>query len=271
LRLETKKINIVNRIKVFYEELAEIKGDMIFHYQNFAPKRRLNEIVNIIIKKKYHSIIDIGCGDGIFLNEIEKKFQNSNTLFVGVDISEKRLIRTRKRTSAKLCNADAENLPFKEQKFEMTICSEVLEHVISPENVIKELSRITKYGRDLIISVPVACWYRTFLAILFKRRIWYVDEVEHLREYSYFNIDRFVEITYLFNNLRSIGLEIKAVKGAFFFVIGPIEKLLNKICKVGLNFLKIFYLIDKILGEIPFIKYFGRYLIIECEKVDIKN
>lgn len=150
----------------------------------------------------------------------------------------------------------------------MTICGEVIEHVPNPENVIKELSRITRSGGNLLISIPVACWHRILLATLFKKEIWYVAEEEHLREYSYFNINRFVKISYLFNSLKCLSLEIRAVTGVFFFVIGPIERPLDKMFKLGWSFVKIFNLIDKILGKLPFIKYFGRYLIIECKKIN---
>jgi ubiquinone/menaquinone biosynthesis C-methylase UbiE len=269
----TAKRNTCIRFKAFYEEIADQKGDMISHYQYYAPRRRLNETISIIMKEEYESIIDVGCGDGILLKEIEQNCQikNNSLLLIGMDISELRLRRTIKRTSAKVCNADAENLPFRGQQFDLTICGEVIEHVPNPENVIKELSRITRPGGKLLISIPVACWQRTLLATLFKKEIWYVDEKEHLREYSYFNINRFDKISYLFNSLKCLSLEIRAVTGVFFFVIGLIERSLNRMFKLGWSIVKIFDLIDQILGKLPFIKYFGRYLIIECKKLIIRR
>lgn len=88
---EPIKRNSSIRFKAFYEEISNKKGDMIFHYENYAPRRRLNETVSIIMKEEYKSIIDVGCGDGILLKQIEQKYQYRNFSFlsVGIDISEK--------------------------------------------------------------------------------------------------------------------------------------------------------------------------------------
>jgi ubiquinone/menaquinone biosynthesis C-methylase UbiE len=48
--------------------------------------------------------------------------------------------------------ADAHNLPFKDQEFEIVLCTEVFEHVKNPFKVEEELWRILKSGGTLILT-----------------------------------------------------------------------------------------------------------------------
>lgn len=48
--------------------------------------------------------------------------------------------------------ADAHNLPFRDNEFEVVLCTEVLEHVKNPFKVEEEIRRVTKPGGMLILS-----------------------------------------------------------------------------------------------------------------------
>ncbi|GIK40762.1 MAG: hypothetical protein BroJett011_45950 [Chloroflexota bacterium] len=50
--------------------------------------------------------------------------------------------------------ADAAHIPFKTSSFEVVICSELLEHVPSPLNVLSEIHRVLCPGGILLICVP---------------------------------------------------------------------------------------------------------------------
>ena len=50
--------------------------------------------------------------------------------------------------------SDINNMPFQDGAYDSVICSEVLEHVPSPEESIKELIRVLKPGGVLALSVP---------------------------------------------------------------------------------------------------------------------
>ena len=47
-----------------------------------------------------------------------------------------------------------EELPFPENTFQTAICSHVLEHMLRPEDVLKEIHRILKVGGEIIVVVP---------------------------------------------------------------------------------------------------------------------
>lgn len=48
--------------------------------------------------------------------------------------------------------ADAHELPFKDEEFEMVLSTEMLEHVLNPFQVERELRRVTKKGGLLVLS-----------------------------------------------------------------------------------------------------------------------
>ena len=106
-------------------------------------------------------ILDIGCGEGrhaIGLH-VDKKVD-----VVGLDLSIEDIKTAKNRikdfsisnnTSSCLFGlGNIQQLPFKSSSYNSIICSEVLEHVESPQEAMKEMVRVLKPGGVLAISVP---------------------------------------------------------------------------------------------------------------------
>ena len=91
------------------------------------------------------TVIDIGCGNGFMLSEISKKKPNK-TLF-GYDL---------KKPEGEMCyefiQGNVEKLPFDDDSFDTVICCHTVEHLLSLDQCISELVRITK--KQLIIVTP---------------------------------------------------------------------------------------------------------------------
>ena len=112
----------------------------------------------IILKlfKKYNlqgKIIDIGCGDGTFLSLLP---QNRGTQLYGLDISNEAITQAKKKSYiSQLFLGDLtkkETLP--QEKFDVVICSEVLEHIQDCSRAIRNISQLIKKGGKLLLSVP---------------------------------------------------------------------------------------------------------------------
>ncbi len=117
-------------------------------------------------------VLDIGCGEGRHTIEACRR---KDTLCVGGDFIFENLIETRKKLdfhrelndlSCRTIDLSCMNvtcLPFKENSFDLVICSEVLEHIQDDAKAVSELIRIVKPGKTLCISVPrfwpeKVCW-----------------------------------------------------------------------------------------------------------------
>jgi Methylase involved in ubiquinone/menaquinone biosynthesis len=115
-------------------------------------------------------LLDMGCGEG---RHSIGAFIDTKVNILGLDISIKDLNIAKDRlndfdTSGidAVCQfgaADIVTLPLADSTLDAVICSEVLEHVDSPQESIEELIRVLKPGGVMALSVPrfmpeLVCW-----------------------------------------------------------------------------------------------------------------
>jgi ubiquinone/menaquinone biosynthesis C-methylase UbiE len=129
--------------------------------------------------KPYGRILEIGCGDGLFLNEIQNALGANNCEYVGIDISRRKLrcawsrsqrLKITQKTHFIL--ADAEHLPFKTSIFDIAIMIEVLEHFPAPVDCITELTAVIVQSGKIIITTPSAYGAKGDKVSVLKRLIW---------------------------------------------------------------------------------------------------
>ena len=118
-------------------------------------------------------ILDIGCGSG---RHTCAAYQCRNVTAVGVDLNVDDLNEARGRLQLHdrlgehgggrwaLSAADVIQLPFKDDYFDLVICSEVLEHITAYRMAIREIVRVLQPGCNLVVSVPRfwperICWF----------------------------------------------------------------------------------------------------------------
>ena len=105
-------------------------------------------------------IVDIGCGVGYFLFEMIKKYPSTKMTLIGLDVIENRvrfLMQRKKEEGVKNIFGivgDGMELPFRNNRIDLVTCSEVLEHIFTPQKAIAEMARILKPGGNLLISTP---------------------------------------------------------------------------------------------------------------------
>ena len=111
--------------------------------------------------KQKDLVLDMGCGEGrhaISLHAIEDNNSVAFDLsYDDVKIAKDRLLDFDTSQNKSFCQfgvGDIDNLSFKDNSYDVVICSEVLEHVEDPEIALKELARVLKTGGKLAVSVP---------------------------------------------------------------------------------------------------------------------
>ncbi|NQY07024.1 MAG: methyltransferase domain-containing protein, partial [Flavobacteriaceae bacterium] len=123
-------------------------------YNRHEDLKRLKFIQNEILKLSFTEVrvLDVGCGNG----NISKQLGHLGYHVLGIDISNEAIENA--RLNHKMSHVNFENIAIEDlaidQKFEVIICSEVLEHLDNPTQVVAALkARLTEQG-ILIITVP---------------------------------------------------------------------------------------------------------------------
>lgn len=99
--------------------------------------------------------LDVGSGSG----GISIAFVKNNIETVNFDTERKYTIvsqRWAEENGVELNQmlASGEEMPFKDESFDIILCSDVIEHVERPENLVREISRMLKKGGILYVTCP---------------------------------------------------------------------------------------------------------------------
>lgn len=129
----------------FREGIAYLKE----HYSSYVP---IWDYYASLISKNIGSgvvFLDAGCG---WRNNTVEGYLTEDIIAVGVDIDFEALKDN--STYKNLCCSTLENLPFKNNTFDMITTKCVLEHIEHPEVVFSEFSRVLKRRGRLIMVLP---------------------------------------------------------------------------------------------------------------------
>jgi len=213
---------------------------------NFTYRLIIREVEKILLKIKRNNVIilDYGCGIGTLAFYLASKGYN----ITGVDVSP---------LSIRLCNKSAKemnlsglakfnlNKDFLKKlkktsgKFDLIICSEVIEHVQNDIKLLKKLSGILNKGGYFLLTTPSknAPLFKMGLAKLFDIR------VGHLRRYTEKDLTKKVEKA-SFKIIKVIKTEGIIRNSLFLFPIfgnlvrfikGPISDIVTFVDKISLK------------------------------------
>ncbi len=183
------------------------------------------EIVRIITKTKNSGrVLDLGCGEGHILEMLPSSYEK-----YGADISKTALkLVNHKNIHTKLCDLNKE-FPF-DMKFDFIICSEVLEHLINPSNVLENVKKhLTKDGLFLVTTPNVIQW-RHRVSMLFGKfpnydkthiKFWDLDNFTELLKNNGYMILKFYPTyfdPFFFSKLSGIKFTYGLVGKQFLFI-----------------------------------------------------
>ncbi|MFI5206075.1 MAG: class I SAM-dependent methyltransferase, partial [Candidatus Paceibacterales bacterium] len=126
-----------------------------YEYDRFADRKRL-DFISDTLKRFFPAaghVLDVGCGNGV----ISRHLGNLGYDVVGIDVSEKTIENASARTSipnVRFMKMSAEELVSSGQKYDVVICSEVLEHLTDPNALLAVLYSSLADNGKLIVTVP---------------------------------------------------------------------------------------------------------------------
>jgi demethylmenaquinone methyltransferase/2-methoxy-6-polyprenyl-1,4-benzoquinol methylase len=100
-------------------------------------------------------VLDCGVGAGLFSEALLNAITSPVELN-GVDISEQLLSMAKSKfrgrgVLARLAFADICHLPYRDEDMDLVLSALVLEHVADPMHAVRELARVLRHGRPLVI------------------------------------------------------------------------------------------------------------------------
>lgn len=140
-----------NSIRAFNQQAATYDNDMKGqHARTLYPY-----ILKLLENESFSSLLDLGCGTGELLYQIQKKYHSER--LIGIDISDKMIdvANEKKIDKAHFILGDTEYLPFENNTFDVVICNDSFHHYPSPEKVLDEAYRVLKNSGLIIIG---DCW-----------------------------------------------------------------------------------------------------------------
>lgn len=212
-------------------------------YLSFVDKRE--PVFSFLKKKKEKNskLLEIGCGDGRFLQYAQKHF-----VCTGIDISDYGVKEAKKKADKSvIMNLSAYNLDkFNDNQFDIVACFDVIEHLLDIENVFKEVFRVLKKDGIFVVSsqngdcISKSLKWEEWFGFKDKTHLWFFSP----KEWEYLlNRNGFVPMKYFYNGFMDPPY--------FKFVPGIVQLVLFKYLTQGISFFG--FPIPKKFGELFFL------------------
>lgn len=128
--------------------------DKFYNHPNpvfrYIENKRIRKLIELAEIKQADKVLEVGCGAGHILERIPE-----GKLY-GIDISDIQIKRAKERLGdkAELKKSPGEEIPYEDKFFDKILCSEVIEHVLDPIPLLKEMKRVLKDDGILSLSIP---------------------------------------------------------------------------------------------------------------------
>jgi 2-polyprenyl-3-methyl-5-hydroxy-6-metoxy-1,4-benzoquinol methylase len=128
---------------------------LLAEYLDPARLKFYEEVATTCARLEPRRVIDVGCGTGNLLRFLVDRLSTSPELVVGVDHASAGIDRARERLpTASWFVGDLYTLSPTLDRFDLVLCTEVLEHLEEPARAVEMLRRLCASGGHVAITVP---------------------------------------------------------------------------------------------------------------------
>lgn len=147
------------------------------------------KFVNVLAEIKPVSILELGCGEGYLMEQINLRLPGVNLL--GLDADAGAVAEGRRLwPDMKIEHGDIYRINQPDQSWDVTVASEVLEHLDRPLDALLELKRVSH--RFVVLSVPHEPWFRLGNLARGRHLRRFGNHPEHVNQWSRKSFVRFV-------------------------------------------------------------------------------
>jgi ubiquinone/menaquinone biosynthesis C-methylase UbiE len=209
-------------------------------------QKRLSTILGLFHEVNGKLVLDIGCGSGAYAYYLSK----NGASVCALDFSHNYLLNAKtaiKNRAVQFLQADAEHLPFKDKVFDWILCTEVIEHIISPELLLTETGRLLKDEGTLVVSIP-----SKYSPTEIFRKLISGSHYEHLHFWTKKEFKR---------TLIAKGIKVTESKHCLFF-----SYFLRDFLSRHISLISLVDVMEDAFSTLPFVKNFAWCMAFKCVK-----
>ncbi|MBI1862494.1 class I SAM-dependent methyltransferase [Candidatus Microgenomates bacterium] len=126
-----------------------VQGNIL---QRIWHRNKLRQVEKIIRGLTFKTCLDVGCAGGFMISEVARKFPRAK--YYGIDAFDRAVAYAKAQyPNITFKTGMAENIPFKDNSFDLILFYETIEHVEHPARALKELRRVLKKDGTVILAM----------------------------------------------------------------------------------------------------------------------
>lgn len=132
----------------------QVSGSWRWH--NASVAGRFQAALNAALPVAGKRVLDIGCGDGVLGYDLARhgaQVWGVDLEFEGVTLAREAL-RAHHVHDVHVLQSSGMTLPFAAETFDTVVCTEVIEHVEQPEELLQEIARVLTRGGKAVVTTP---------------------------------------------------------------------------------------------------------------------
>ncbi len=175
--------------------------------QQFLINNFYNSLIKVVTPLHVKNVLDVGCGEGFSLNKLNEN--NIGEKLEGIDYSKEAISIGKKLfPNLSLKQGNIYDLPYKDNTFDLVLCTEVLEHLENPKKGLQEIVRVSK--KYILVSVPNEPFFMMSNFLRGKNVIRFGNDPEHIQHWTILSFLRL---------MRKHGVRIKMVRLPFPWIM----------------------------------------------------
>jgi len=162
--------------------------------QRFFIQKFNEKLLKVASDLPIESVLDVGCGEGFTLQKLTD--HHIGKKLEGIEYDETAIALGKKvHPNITIKQGDIYKLPYKDNSFDLVICTEVLEHLEDTKKALNELYRVTK--KYCLLSVP----HEPIFMLVDYARGKTPQSIGHINHWSRGGFSRFVETKFKVKNI----------------------------------------------------------------------